>query len=96
MVASPLFRNRFMYDDGAIREIVIWQVPKDERNWPHGLKYRCHYQHTDGEQWVRYDNERGKGDHRHTNSQEERYEFQGFRRLISDFLKDVRTMRGER
>ena len=44
-----------MYDDGAIREIVIWQVPKDERNWPHGLKSRCHYQHTDGEQWVRYD-----------------------------------------
>jgi hypothetical protein len=60
------------------------------------LKYRCHYQHMDGEQWVRYDNERGKGDHRHINSQEERYQFQGVRRLIRDFLKDVRTMRGER
>ncbi len=74
---------------------MIWQVPKDKQNWPHGLKYRCHYQHGDGKQWVRYDNERGKGDHRHINDQEEPYEFQEFRELMLDFLKDVRAMRGE-
>ncbi len=95
MVARLLFRNRFVYDDGGVREIVIWEVPKEKGNWPHGLKYRCHYEHADGEQRVRYDNERGKGDHRHIKAQEEPYEFQEFRQLIRDFLKDVRTMRGE-
>jgi hypothetical protein len=32
---------------------------------------------------------------RHINAQEEPYEFQEFRQLIRDFLKDVRAMRGE-
>ena len=94
VAARQLYRSRFVYDDGAVREIVIWQVPKDQDR-PHGLKYRCHYQHADGEQWVRYDNERGKGDHRHINTREVPYEFQEFRQLIRDFLKDVRAMRGE-
>jgi hypothetical protein len=95
MVTRLLFRNRFVYDDGGVREIVIWEVPKDKQNWPHGLKYRCHYQHADSEQWVRYDNERGKGDHRHINTREEPYAFQEFRQLIRDFMKDVQAMRGE-
>ena len=57
--------------------------------------FRCHCRHADGTQWVRYDNERAKGDHLHINTQEEPYEFQEFRQLMSDFLKDVRAMRGE-
>jgi hypothetical protein len=94
VAARLLFRSRFVYSDGAIREIVIWQVPKD-RDRPHGLKYRCHYQHTDDKQWVRYDNERGKGNHRHINTREAPYDFQDFRQLIMDFLKDIQAMRGE-
>jgi len=39
VTARLLFRSRFAYDDGAVREIVIWQVPKD-RDRPQGLKYR--------------------------------------------------------
>lgn len=94
VAARLLFRSRFVYDDGAIREIVIWLVPKD-RDRPHGLKYRCHYRHSDSQQWVRYDNERGKGDHRHINARELPYEFRAFRQLMRDFLNDVRAMRGE-
>ena len=93
--ARLLYHSRFVYEDGALREIVIWQVPEDKGNWPHGLKYRCHYRHADGKQWIRYDNERGKGDHRHINTREERYEFREFRQLIKDFLKDIGAMRGE-
>jgi len=44
---------------------------------------------------VRYNNERGKGDHRHVNTREMPYQFHEFRQLIKDILKDIRAMRGE-
>jgi Family of unknown function (DUF6516) len=44
---------------------------------------------------VGYDNERGKGDHRHIEGREEAYAFIGVERLIEDFLADIRRLRGE-
>ena len=38
---------------------------------------------------VRYDNERGKGDHRHLGNTEEPYEFSDIETLVADFLADV-------
>jgi hypothetical protein len=48
-----------------------------------------------GERRVVYDNERGKGDHRHVEGKEEPYSFSTPEQLIADFLADVRRLRGE-
>ena len=44
---------------------------------------------------VGYDNERGRGDHRHIEGEEQPYSFSTPERLIDDFLADVRRLRGE-
>jgi hypothetical protein len=45
---------------------------------------------------VGYDNERGKGDHRHYGGREERYGFWSVERLLADFKADVERLRGEK
>jgi hypothetical protein len=47
---------------------------------------------TDGTCIVRYDNERGKGDHRHVGPVEETYRFTTLRKLVEDFEADVERM----
>ena len=46
-----------------------------------------------GRRIVGYDNEAGKGDHRHYGDREEPYRFRGVRQLRADFLADVRRHR---
>ena len=55
--------------------MVLWKSPRPTPERPHGLKYRLYYGSADGGALVRYDNERGKGDHRHILDIEEPYEF---------------------
>jgi hypothetical protein len=52
------------------------------------------YGHS-GVREVEYDNERGKGDHRHFQGVETAYEFRTVENLMADFWTDVRTLRGE-
>jgi hypothetical protein len=93
MAAKLLHRSRFVYADGALREMVLWQVPRTAHH-PFGLKYRLYYGDAEGNCLVRYDNERGKGDHRHVGSREESYAFSGVEVLVADFLADIRRKRG--
>jgi len=44
---------------------------------------------------VRYDNERGKGDHRHDGDQETSYSFISVEQLIQNFKADIERLRGE-
>jgi hypothetical protein len=74
---------------GGIVEMVIWQLPARDAERPHGLKYRLAYV-KEGRRIVGYDNERGKGDHRHLGNKEHRYVFRGIEQLIKDFWKDVK------
>lgn len=46
------------------------KLPEADAERPHGLKYLLYYG-TGDECLVRYDNERGKGDHRHYGEREE-------------------------
>jgi hypothetical protein len=48
----------------------------------------------DGTSVIRYDNEKGKGDHRHLGDKEEPYRFKNVETLIEDFLKDINRTRG--
>lgn len=45
-----------------------------------------------GECILRYDNERGKGDHRHEGDVESEYAFTTLSQLLSDFKADVRRV----
>jgi hypothetical protein len=49
-----------------------------------------------GQRLVCYDNERGKGDHRHIEGREEAYAFTTVEALIGDFLADVNETKHER
>lgn len=72
----------------------LWRVPKPVVGSMHQLKYSLFYG-TDGERLVGYDNERGKGDHRHIGDHEENYLFISPEKLIADFLGDVGRLRGD-
>ena len=84
-----------MYADGAIREMVLWQLPEKTAEKPYGLKYRLYYGLADGTCAVRYDNETGKGDHRHRGDREEPYQFKNVETLVADFLQDIERARRE-
>ena len=93
MRARLIYREKFVYADGAIREMVLWKLPKRNVNFPQALKYRLYYGLDDGTCVVRYDNEKGKGHHKHLGKREESYPFRDVERLVSDFLKDIEFSR---
>lgn len=94
MRAELLFELRIVYDDGAILEMAIWRVPSPVPPSGHSLKYSLFYGRP-GVREVGYDNERGKGDHRHIRDVESPYVFSSVEQLMSDFWSDVRRARGE-
>ena len=77
---------------GGIREVVIWLLDEPLPGCKHRLKYRLYYGMLGGQCLVRYDNERGKGDHRHVMGKEESYSFTTVENLLSDFDNDLRRL----
>lgn len=94
MKAELLFRERIVFADGAIVEMKIWRVAQPVPASMHHLKYSLFYGRH-GERLVGYDNERGKGDHRHYGGREEVYLFRSVEALLADFRADVERLRGE-
>ena len=94
MKADLQFWRRRLFDDGHSMEMGLWSVPQAVPGSEHTLKYSLFYGRP-GARLVGYDNERGKGDHRHYLDREEPYRFTGIERLMADFLADVREVRGE-
>jgi hypothetical protein len=90
--ARRLFHQRIDYDDGAIVEMVIWRVPSPVSPSRHSLKYSLFNGHR-GIPEIGYDNERGKGDHRHFQGVETAYEFSTVEQLMTDFWSDVTALR---
>ena len=88
MRATPVVRAKEVRDDGSIVEIVIWELPKPLLPSSHLYKYRLYFGAA-GVDRVRYDNERGKGDHRHIGEREEEYCFSTLEELLKDFQRDV-------
>lgn len=70
---------------GRIIEVVVWHLSEPLPGSNHPYKYRLFYGNADGSCIVRYDNERGKGDHRHVADKEEPYTFSTLLRLIEEF-----------
>lgn len=89
MKARRIFYHKEMMFGGVI-EMVIWQLPEQTTERPHGLKYRLVYA-VDGVRVVGYDNETGKGDHRHFGKHESPYRFVDVKTLVADFYADIRS-----
>lgn len=89
--AELLLRTRQTYGRGFV-EMVVWRTPRPVPPTGHGFKYRLAYV-VGGARLVGYDNERGKGDHRHVGGREVAYRFMNIDRLMADFLQDVEDAR---
>ena len=87
MRAQEIFRVKQVFGDGIV-EIVIWQVPKPVPPSDHPYKYRLVYV-VDGQRILGYDNERGKGDHKHQGPHEMPYCFVSPKQLMADFMADL-------
>ncbi|MGV2098074.1 toxin-antitoxin system TumE family protein [Rhizobium sp. 21-4511-3d] len=95
MKAERVIRERIVFGDGAILEMKVWRVPVQVPGSRHMLKYSLFYGRP-GERLIGYDNERGKGDHRHCGEREEAYTFVSIEQMLLDFQADVERLRGER
>jgi hypothetical protein len=91
--ASLILHRKRQFDDGMISEIKLWLVPSPVRGSPHAFKYSLFYGRP-ARRLIGYDNEAGKGDHRHYEDREEAYLFTTPEQLMADFLADVRALRG--
>lgn len=87
MNATLVMHQKFRHAAGWV-EIVVWSLPKPVEPSVHGFKYRLVYV-VEGVRLVGYDNERGKGDHKHLGKLELSYQFIDVPTLIADFRKDV-------
>ena len=90
--AKLLLRSKDVLSDGAILEMVIWQLPTPVLGSMHNYKYRLYYG-KNGVRIVGFDNERTKGDHSHSYSVEHDYHFRDVDQLVEDFLQLVRERR---
>ena len=88
MKAVQLVSTRIAYSESAFAELVLWRLPNPLKGSAHKFKYRLAYV-VRGECVLRYDNEAGKGDHRHFGKREGGYAFTTPDQLIADFQKDI-------
>jgi hypothetical protein len=93
MDAELLLDRRDVLSDTAFIERVVWLLPRRLPGSAHRFKYRLALV-VNSECVMRYDNEAGKGDHRHYRGREEPYAFSGIDALIADFRADVERIIG--
>lgn len=88
MRAELLNDERYVIGSDAVAEIVIWRLPEPLAGSRHFLKYRLAFV-ANGRCVLRYDNETGKGDHRHARGRVRPYRFAGYNQLLADFWSEV-------
>lgn len=88
MAAARLILKTKTAHEGGVVEMVVWQVPQPVPPSEHSFKYRLVFI-RENKRVVGYDNERGKGDHKHLGTLEVRYKFVDIETLMADFIRDV-------
>ncbi len=83
-----MLRRRVIVAADAFVDVVVWKVPEPVSPSAHAFRYRLVYV-VGGACVLRYDNERGKGDHRHTERTEAPYASTTPDQLLADFAADV-------
>jgi hypothetical protein len=94
MKAEVLINERIVLSDNCFAELVLWRLPKPSEGSIHVFKYRLAFV-VDCVCVLRYDNEVGKGDHKHIGTIETAYDFKTPRLLLADFWHDVDKWRTE-
>ena len=92
MKAEPLLQERLVIAEDAFVELVVWRVPSPLAGSAHSFKYRLALIVNDV-CVLRYDNEAGKGDHKHFAREQVPYTFTTPAQLLSDFWNDVNRWR---
>lgn len=91
MKAREIFSRRVVIAPHAFAELVAWEVPVPVSGCTHRYKYRLAFV-VNGVCALRYDNEQGKGDHKHLGDAEMPYAFSTPAQLVADFWNDVTRM----
>lgn len=92
MAVELLIDERHVLDARVFVEIVVWRLPRPARGSRHSFKYRLALV-VDEVCVLRYDNESGKGDHRHVWDEESPYRFADPDTLLADCWRDVARLR---
>jgi hypothetical protein len=92
MNAELMLKERHAVSEDAFVEMVVWRLASPVTGSQHGFKYRLAFV-VNGRCVLRYDNERGKGDHKHMGEDEIPYTFTTPQALLDDFWNDVDNWR---
>ena len=87
--------NRFGRDcvgEDAFVEIVVWNLSSPLAGSPHSFKFRLALVVKEN-CVLRFDNEAGKGDHKHIGKKEVPYLFTTLQDLLDDFWSEVDNWR---
>jgi hypothetical protein len=92
MKAELLIKERLTQGENGFVELILWSVPTPVTGSNHSFKYRLALI-VEGVCVLRYDNEAGKGDHKHIGDIELAYPFKTPEHLLADFWHDVELWR---
>ncbi len=87
--ATLIIDRKMNRTDGSIIQAVVWELPVPLLGSLHRFKYRLYFG-KDGTCLVRFDNEQGKGDHKHVKGIEYPYQFKDIPTLLTDFREAIR------
>lgn len=94
MKATLVLDQRVILSETSFVEMKMWLVPKPVPASRHSYKYRLAFV-VNGVCEIRFDNESGKGDHKHVGNREKPYVFSGPDELVADFLREVTRWQNE-
>jgi len=92
MNAKLMLNERHIVAENAFVEMVVWRLPSPLSGSRHSYKYRLALV-INGRCVLRYDNDSGKGDHKHIGDEELPYLFTTPKALLDDFWNDVDNWR---
>lgn len=88
MPATLIQKRRIKLWEDVFVDLSIRQLPVPLPGSAHPFRYRLALV-VNGVCVLRYDNEAGKGDHKHLGDREIPYQFTDLDRLVEDFWSDV-------
>lgn len=83
-----MLNERQIISNNVFVELVVWRLFSSLPGSIHSFKYRLALV-VNGVCVLRYDNEAGKGDHKHVGLDETPYKFTTPNALLNDFWNDV-------
>jgi len=92
MTSKLMLNERHILSKNAFVEMVVWLLSSPISKSHHSFKYRLALV-VNGNCVLRYDNEAGKGDHKHIDDNEIPYIFTTPKALLEDFWNDVDSRR---